>query len=158
MKVLLQFDSSNKCILGSRKPLLKWLKMRLNSVVHSSTLLCPNGIGRSRGCVLLCNRMWLVEAEVACFCVRGCDWLNSLEKTLHYIMSALFLFTFWRPFLYVMIQDCLLSSYIVEDVYKYRTSSAANSWCSLTYTSTMPSNFALWLIMDCQNALQFWCG
>ena len=41
---------------------------------------------------------------------------------------------------------------------QYGTSWTTNSWRSLTYTSTMPSNFALWLIIDCQNARQFWCG
>ena len=49
-------------------------------------------------------------------------------------------------------------SYRVEEIYKYGTTSTNNSWCSLTYTSTMQSNFALWLKLDCQNVWQFWCG
>ena len=46
----------------------------------------------------------------------------------------------------------------LEDVYKYDTSSANNRWSSLMYTSNMPSNFALWLLLDCQKARKFWCG
>ena len=50
-------------------------------------------------------------------------------------------------------------SSLLEEVYKYGISAPSSLiWRSLTYTSTMPSNFALWLILDCQSTRQFWFG
>ena len=38
-----------------------------------------------------------------------------------------------------------MTSSTLEEVWKYRRSFATNIWCSLTYTSTIPNNFAVWL-------------
>ena len=60
-----------------------------------------------------------------------------------------------RTIMYSTVYNIIHDMMYVEEVYKYRTTPSSFIWRSITYTSTLPSNFALWLKLDCQLTVNF---
>ena len=50
---------------------------------------------------------------------------------------------------------CLKYSFVHRESKNSELDPPSSIWCSLTYISTMPSNFAFWLKLDCKSTVNF---